>query len=676
VVPRHAKTLMRRRGPHTDLATWSRRSLAVALLAAALAGTAPAAELAPGVRPHLAAATFEVVQLKPEPDPLSYEKPLPLELLPYRERTDKYRSMGTAFAIGHDRFVSAGHVISAGAGSQYGPPALRDAAGKIYPIDTIIKFSSVEDYAVFTVHGPPAVAPLETRSRPPLNEPVFAVGNALGEGVVIRDGLYTSETPEELEGRWKWLRFSAAASPGNSGGPLVDRAGRVIGVVLRKSQNENLNFAVAIGQVLHGSEDFGVFEGRSVYRLPIMRAADSIATHEQVPLPKPVSEFYAATLAMLSESLAKQQAAFLFRHAERIFPRGAGAQQLLHSLVIAHFPRLITEGDSGNWGVPEPQTRKAQLSANGQLEFGADKGDALARLRVPDDLSVAALFEDSKLFMELLLRGTPLSRTVGSDAVRVTSMGKAQLEYWHTDGYGRLWQMRTWNLPFNDAVVITLALPTPDGCVLFIAQSPSQMQELVRSELKFLADFIYVSLSGKLRQWREFLAHPALLPKAVRDLDIQFDYARGFALRSSRFKMLVPVALQKLEPDSRLLLKFSFLPDRDRASWELAGVYLADSDQAGHWVDVLRHPRPASGLPEEFANRWRTMTTLSHPYTATAYTVSGSTRIETVANAKEVNAGNSGAAYTLTVTAAGEQAQRVMKAAIDTLQRGLTITEP
>ena len=666
---------MRRRRPHTDLATWSRRSLAASLLAAVSFGTAPAAELAPGVQQRLASATFEVVELKPEADPLSYEKPLPLELLPYRERTDKYRSVGTAFAIGRNRFVSASHVIVAGAGSQYGLPALRDAGGKIYPVDTILRFSSVEDYAVFTVRDAPAVTALETRSRPPLNEPVFAVGNALGEGVVIRDGLYTSDSPEELDGRWKWLRFSAAASPGNSGGPLVDRAGRVLGVVLRKSQNENLNFAVAIDQVLRGSEAFAVFEGRAVYRLPIMRAADATATHEEVPLPKSVPDFYAATLATLSGSWAKQHAAFLGRHADQIFPRGAGSQQLLHSMYVAHFPRLVTEGDSGTWGVPEPQTRKVSLEANGLLEFAADKGNSLARLRIPDDVSVAAAFEDSKVFMDLLLKGMPLQRHVGSDAVRVTSMGKAQLEYWHTDAYGRPWQMRSWSLPFSDMVVITLALPTPDGCALLIAQSPSQLQELVREELKFMADFVYVSLSGKLRQWRDYLAHPALQPKAVRALDIQFDYTRGFAIRGTRLKLLVPTTVQKVDPESRLLLKFSFLPDGERATWDVAGVYLTDSEQAARWIDVLRHPRPVPSLPEGFANRWQTMTSLAHPYNATVYTVSGSSRIETVVNAKDVNAGKSDVAYTLTVTVAGEQTQRKMKSVMELVEQGLTITE-
>jgi S1-C subfamily serine protease len=155
-------------------------------------------------------------------------------------------------------------VTSAGNGV-HGPLALRDAAGKIYAVDRIIKYSGREDYAVFSVLAAPVVEPLETRSRPPLNTPVFAIGNALGEGVVTRDGLYTSDTPEELDGRWQWLRFSAAASPGNSGGPLVDRNGKVVGVVVRKSPNENLNAALAIGQVLDGSEEAGVIEARSSY---------------------------------------------------------------------------------------------------------------------------------------------------------------------------------------------------------------------------------------------------------------------------------------------------------------------------------------------------------------------------------------------------------------------------
>src|ERR1700677_3996014 len=133
----------------------------VGLMACLACGAAAAATLAPGVQEKLSSATFEVVLAKPLSDPLTYEKPLPLELIPYRERTDKFRSIGTAFAIGPNRFVSAAHVINAGNGSQYGPLALRDAAGTTYRIDKIIKYSSSEDYAVFSVLAAPAIVPLQ-----------------------------------------------------------------------------------------------------------------------------------------------------------------------------------------------------------------------------------------------------------------------------------------------------------------------------------------------------------------------------------------------------------------------------------------------------------------------------------------------------------------------------------
>jgi hypothetical protein len=135
----------------------------LSLMASLGCAAAAAATLAPGVQEKLSSATFEVVFEKPVADPLTYEKPLPLELIPYRERTDKFRSIGTAFAIGSNRFVSAAHVINAGNGSQYGPLALRDASGKTYRVDKIIKYSSSEDYAVFSVIDAPAVVPLLTR---------------------------------------------------------------------------------------------------------------------------------------------------------------------------------------------------------------------------------------------------------------------------------------------------------------------------------------------------------------------------------------------------------------------------------------------------------------------------------------------------------------------------------
>src|SRR5277367_7204375 len=111
-----------------------RWALAMMLCTTAL-NCASGETLGGSVQRHLREATFEVVLGKPDADPLSYEKPLPLELLPFAERTGKYKSVGTAFAIGHGRFVTAAHVIAVGTGSQFSPIAIRDEAGKVYLVD-------------------------------------------------------------------------------------------------------------------------------------------------------------------------------------------------------------------------------------------------------------------------------------------------------------------------------------------------------------------------------------------------------------------------------------------------------------------------------------------------------------------------------------------------------------
>ena len=128
-------------------------TLVVILILTAAPVSAGAAALTPELQKHVRGATFEVVIRKPVKDTVTYEKPLPLELIPFTERNDAYWPIGTAFAIAPDTFVTAAHVFGAGVGSQFGLPGIRDSAGKVYPIDRVIKYSLHEDFAVFTVSG-------------------------------------------------------------------------------------------------------------------------------------------------------------------------------------------------------------------------------------------------------------------------------------------------------------------------------------------------------------------------------------------------------------------------------------------------------------------------------------------------------------------------------------------
>ncbi len=658
-----------------------RRWLLTLLLAAAALsflparGGARAEGLDSSAQRRLREATFEVVLEKPASDPLSYEKTLPLELLPYAERVGKYRPLGTAFAIGHGRFVTAAHVITAGMGSPKGALALRDQNGKIFSIDRIVKFSGAEDYAVFTLSDPPRVSALDTHERPTLNDPVFAVGDALGEGIIIRDGLYTSDTPEEREGRWKWIRFSAAASPGNSGGPLVDRKGRVIGVVLRKSPNENLNVAVAIDQVLKGTEESATFESRSAYKLPMMRESDTTDVSEQFPLPKPVDEFYAAQQKVMMEIMHKIRAQYESAHGDRIFPHGADSQQLLHSLHLAGFPRIIEERSDGIWGASDPKPQRSQLDENGFVETAASPFGTLVRVRMPDNARWSDLFGSSKSFMDMVLKGAPLHRQVGTDAVRITSLGGAALDTTYADKFGRTWQLRAWYLPFNDTVVLSIALPTPQGYIGILTQRPHWYEEIGLEELRSYTGFVYVSLVGTLKQWQDYMAAPLAQPDVVHALAIECDYGKTFRVRSKRFNLTLTSGLPKVEADSVLTLKFSYFNDGDNTVWDVGGLYLGDPERKNNAIDILRRQRPLPSFPEAMADQWHKIENAEHPYRGLAYSTDGATRIESIQDLRDIAAQHRSIAYALAVVAEGTQDQPTMKRALDAAQHGLTILE-
>jgi len=426
---------------------------------------------------------------------------------------------------------------------------------------------------------------------------------------VVRDGLYTSDTPEDLEGRWQWLRFSAAASPGNSGGPLIDRNGKVVGVVLRKSPNESLNFALAIGQVLDGSEEAGTIEARSSYRLMVMRATDSVSLNEKIALPKPFDEFYAALRQINANWGAKIHADFMKNHADAIFPKG-DSDELLIAVWPDQFPKLITQSESGTWARVVTQARTVQLDKNGYLAEGTTNNVFIVKLKAPDDVSTADLIADSKKFMDLLLKGYPVSRPVGSDSVRVTSMGEASEESWLTDDYQRKWQIRSWLVPYNDSVITTIALPTPDGMVMMMSQAPTPLREAVTNELEALRSFLTVSYYGTLAQWRAFLAVPSALPATMSNVKIQFDYNRGLGIVSSRFQFLVPVSVLKIDADSLLMLKYSYLRDgTSKVVWDLGGVNLEDSALKRKWIGLVRRPKPPPSLPDVWVRSWHTMST-------------------------------------------------------------------
>ena len=109
----------------------------------------------------------------------------------------------------------------------------------------VVGMDKARDLAILRVSGHPVGAkalwqkPLRNRPRP--GDELLLVGSPYGLGGTVTSGVVSAVRPSLIQ-------TDAAANPGNSGGPAVDRHGRVVGVLV-SGGGENLNFAVPVRQL-------------------------------------------------------------------------------------------------------------------------------------------------------------------------------------------------------------------------------------------------------------------------------------------------------------------------------------------------------------------------------------------------------------------------------------------
>ena len=82
-----------------------------------------------------------------------------------------------------------------------------------------------------------------------VGEHVVAIGSPLGLQNTVSDGIVSAIREENGH---QWIQTTAPVSHGNSGGPLMNSEGAVIGVItwgVNLQQGQNLNFAASVAEV-------------------------------------------------------------------------------------------------------------------------------------------------------------------------------------------------------------------------------------------------------------------------------------------------------------------------------------------------------------------------------------------------------------------------------------------
>jgi len=108
------------------------------------------------------------------------------------------------------------------------------------------------DIAVLSVDAlPQVVVPAVLGGGARVGDPVFAVGHPLGLADTLTAGVVSalgrSVRVDAGHSLSNLIQFDAAVNPGNSGGPLVNRTGQVVGIVTGLANPSQQSFFVGIG---------------------------------------------------------------------------------------------------------------------------------------------------------------------------------------------------------------------------------------------------------------------------------------------------------------------------------------------------------------------------------------------------------------------------------------------
>jgi len=161
-------------------------------------------------------------------------------------------TIGTGFAVSSTRIVTNRHVVD----STNATYLVVDNDGNEYEVEEIIR-DDFNDLAIIELKSG-EFTPLELGATDSVKvgQTVIAIGNALGrftnsvtKGVIsgIGRGITAGSSYGNYQRLDNVLQTDAALNPGNSGGPLLNLSGQVIGVNVATGQgSENIGFAIPI----------------------------------------------------------------------------------------------------------------------------------------------------------------------------------------------------------------------------------------------------------------------------------------------------------------------------------------------------------------------------------------------------------------------------------------------
>lgn len=560
---------------------------------------------------------FEIVVPRIEDKSISYNEELPTHLLPYKIRKSPFRGVGTAFAIGPNKFVSAAHVFDLHQPSLVTPVYLRDSAGKTFAVNQVLRYSQHRDLIEFNLKSVPAkVQPLAIASESRIGQFVFTVGNALGDGIVTRSGYITSFTPEPVDGDWNDIRYSAPASPGNSGGPLLNKKLEVVGIVVRRTESENLNFAIPVKELSKVNKAEFFVQDIKLEQFKKQLSRDWRFSTSTPAQPADITKVANASYVGFQKKLYED---FEKKFKSDVFPTDPKLKVWAKDSLAYSIGGYIMKDTNDRWVTTPVDWNVHQLEPHRSLviEKGADHSDTvLFMLERPAKTKLADFFKNPKGILDTFLKQMSWSRNFAGRKIGITSYGKPEKTSVWKDDYERKWRTYEWNSVFDDRTLQLHCMTMPAGVLCLFDSDPYRLRDLGQISTRRAINRFMIDIYGKIKDWKEWKTIPAewdqqIIPKNV---DVSLN-SNGVIFKAGPFSG--KITEKDFDDDAELSLAMNAtaenifhlrvrniqIAEKDGDMQMGAGINLKPDNQ-GHpayrevWDKMVSKRAPYNGLPQ------------------------------------------------------------------------------
>ena len=164
-----------------------------------------------------------------------------------------YDANGEAVMTGSGFFVRPGQVVTnlhVVRGAVRAEIKTLDGKGKMFPVNGTLAIDEEGDLALLSVDMPLERARTSELASelPDEGETIFVIGNPLKLEGSVSDGIVSAV--REVPNSYRIIQITAPISHGNSGSPVFNLRGQVLGVVTVKVTNgQNINLAIAAARV-------------------------------------------------------------------------------------------------------------------------------------------------------------------------------------------------------------------------------------------------------------------------------------------------------------------------------------------------------------------------------------------------------------------------------------------